>query len=200
MLAHKKIKEPILHCFQYGSKVYGNNTELSDDDYIVIVQAEEELEYGIHEGKENITVYSQKTFERLLKEHDIAAMECIFSNETPYMFEVDLAQLRRSISAVASNSFVKCKKKLMQGPDYNPYIGKKSLFHSLRILDFGIQIAEHGKIINFASCNDLFFEIMSIESDDWTLFRERFEPIAKKLKSQFKKVAPLNKDVRNKNW
>lgn len=200
MLAHKKIKEPILHCFRYGSKVYGNNTEQSDDDYIVVVEGEEEVEYGIHEGNENITVYSDGTFKRLIQEHDIAALECIFSNETNYLFELNLSQLRRSISAVASNSFVKCKKKLMQGPDYNPYVGKKSLFHSLRILDFGIQIAEHGKILNFASCNDLFFEIMSIESDDWTIYRQRFEPIAKKLKSHFKKVAPLDKDVRNKKW
>src|SRR5690606_16367271 len=113
---------------------------------------------------------------------------------------LNLTQLRRSISAVASNSFVKCKKKLIKGPDYNPYIAKKSLFHSLRILDFGIQIATHGKIMDFSSCNHLYRDIMSIESDDWEIFKEKYTPLANSLKSKFKKVAPLDKDVNNKKW
>jgi hypothetical protein len=195
-----KVKEPILYIFRYGSKVYGTNTENSDDDYIVVVEGDEKLEYGIHEGEENITVYSEFTFKELIKKHDIAALECIFSNDTDFEFELDLTELRRSISAVASNSFVKCKKKLMPGPDYNPYIGKKSLFHSLRILDFGIQIATHGRIVDFSKSNDLYHEIMSIESNDWEVFKEKYQGLANKLKSEFKKVAPMDKDIHNKKW
>lgn len=200
MFTHPEIKEEILYSFQYGSKVYGTNTENSDDDFIVVVKSEEELEYGVHNDEENITVYSEKTFKRLIEEHDIAVLECIFSKETDFVFQLNLEKLRRSISSVASNSFVKCKKKLIEGKDYNPYIGKKSLFHSLRILDFGIQIAKYGKIIDFSSSNRHFWDIMNIKSNDWEVFKEKYQPIANALKTEFKKLAPLEKDTHNKEW
>lgn len=193
-----EIKEEILYIFPYGSKVYGTDSDNSDTDLIVVVNIEDDLEYNINNEKYDITVYSDKRFKDLIKKHDIAALECIFSNETDYDFVLDFEQLRRSISAVASNSFVKCKKKLVEGPDYNPYVGKKSLFHSVRILEFGIQIAKHGKIIDFGASNHYLPIIMNIE--DWETLKEIFQPIANKLKSDFKKIAPLDKDIHNKKW
>lgn len=200
MFSHPEIHEEILYVFPFGSKVYGTITEQSDDDYIVVVKEQKERHYGIHNDEVNIHVYSDASFQKLLEQHDITALECIFSQETTYDFQLDLHKLRRSISAVASNSFVKCKKKLMPGKDYNPYIGKKSLFHSMRILDFGIQIATFGRIVDFSSSNDLFHEIMDIESDDWEIYKERFTKRANALKSEFKKVAPLEKDETPKKW
>lgn len=192
------IQEEILYVFPFGSKVYGTDTSKSDEDFIVIINKDEEIEYGLHDEKLNITVYSDSKFKNLIKEHDISALECIFSNKTHYEFNLDLEKLRKSISAVASNSFVKCKKKLIPGSDFNPYTGKKSLFHSIRILDFGIQIAKYGKIVDFSSSNHYFNKIMDIE--DWETLKETFQPIANKLKSEFKRLTPLNKDSRNKKW
>lgn len=200
MFQHSDIKEEIIEVFPFGSTVYGTVTEQSDEDYIVVVKGDENLHYGVHNEQVNIHVYSDASFRELLEKHDITALECIFSKENKYEFQLDLAKLRRSVSAVASNSFVKCKKKLMAGPDYNPYIGKKSLFHSLRILNFGIQIATFGRIIDYGSCNDLFHEIMSIESDDWAIYKERFTKRANALKSEFKLVAPLDKDETPRKW
>ena len=188
----EQIKEEILYIFPFGSKVYGTLSNRSDDDFIVVVKSNMDLKYGIHNDNVNIHVYSDKTFRDLINKHDIAALECIFSNETGYKFNLNLEQLRRSISAVASNSFVKCKKKLIVGPDYEPYIAKKSLFHSIRILDFGIQIAKHGKIVDFSSCNHYYDIVMKM--DDWETIKDFFQPIANSLKSEFKKLAPLNKD------
>lgn len=193
MTSLPEIKEEILHVFPYGSKVYGTNNEKSDTDLIVVVKGDQELEYGIHSDEMNVTVYSDKTFRNLLEKHHIAALECIFSNETEYEFKLNMTQLRRSISAVHSNSVVKCKKKLTEGPDYNPYIGKKSLFHALRILELGIQIAKHGRIIDFSASNHYLDIIMSI--DDWEILKNKFQPISNKLKSEFKKLAPLDKDI-----
>lgn len=198
MFKFVKIKEKILHVFPYGSRVYGTHTENSDYDYIVVVEGEEELEYGIHEDNYNVTVYSDVTFRKLIKEHHIAALECIFSNKTEYEFVLDYEQLRRSISAIASNSFVKCKKKLMPGPDFNPYVGKKSMFHSIRILDEGIQIGEYGRIVDFSASNYLLPIIM--EMNNWEEIKDYCQPIANEKKSKFKKVAPLDKDINNKKW
>lgn len=200
MFNHPKIKEEIVSVFPFGSKVYGTITEQSDDDYVVVVKGDKELDYGIHTESVNIHVYSEASFQKLLEAHDIVALECIFSKENEYEFTLDLEKLRRSVSSVASNSFVKCKKKLVPGPDYNPYIGKKSLFHSMRILNFGIQIATFGRIIDFSSCNDLYDEIMRIESNDWEVYKERFTKRANALKSEFKLVAPLKKDETPRKW
>lgn len=192
-----QVKEDILYIFPFGSKVYGTTTEKSDDDYVVVVKGDSELTYGIHNDDFNIHVYSDGSFRQLLKQHHIVALECIFSNDTNYEFNLDLEQLRRSISAVASNSFVKCKKKLLPGKDYNPYIAKKSMFHSIRILDFGIQIAKHGKIIDFSSSNHYHDVVM--EMNDWEIIKDTFQPIANKLKSEFKRIAPLDKDALKKH-
>lgn len=199
-MEHPDIKENIIYSFRFGSKVYGSDTDKSDDDYMVVVDSDEELKYGLHDDKKNIHVYSDRTFRRLIKEHDIAVIECLFSNDTHYKFELDIKQLRHSISAVVFNSFSKCRKKLKEGDEYDPYIAKKSLFHSLRILDFGIQIAEHGRILDFSSMNHHLDDIMSIDSNDFNVFRKKYEPIGKAMKKRFKKIAPLEKDIRkNKN-
>ncbi|AEO93371.1 gp109 [Bacillus phage G] len=194
----KSIKEEILYVFPFGSKVYGNVTKNSDTDLIVVVKGNEELKYQICDDDGDIHVYSRKTFEGLIDRHDISALECIFSNDTDFDFVLDFEKLRRSISAVASNSFVKCKKKLTSGSDYNPYIAKKSMFHSIRILEFGIQIAKYGKITDFG-CANHYYEML-LEMDDWGTIKNYFQPIANKLKSEFKKLAPLDKDIYNKKW
>lgn len=84
-------------------------------------------------------------------ELSIDALECGFLNKN-FIYkenkkylpkELDKIQLRKSISAVVSNSCVKGKKKIIQGDDR---IGYKSIFHSIRILMFGIQIYQYGYI------------------------------------------------------
>jgi hypothetical protein len=60
----------------------------------------------------------------------------------------------------AGNSFAKAGKKLDVEKEH--YKGKKSLFHSLRILMFGIQIAKAGRITNYGEANDLWKEIKQV--------------------------------------
>lgn len=192
-----QIDEPIIKKYLYGSRVYGCNTEYSDFDYIAVVKSDEDLYYSVITEEENITVYSESMFIKRIQEHHISALECIFQDkDDEYLkyFSLDLEKLRKSISAVSSNSFVKCKKKLAQG-EY--YIGRKSLFHSLRILGFGIQIAIYGEIVDYSAYNHYLYEIMDMNSDDFTVYKERFQPIYNMKKSRFKMLAPLDKDNRS---
>lgn len=198
MLNFPEVKEPILHIFQYGSRIYGTATEKSDHDYIVVVDSEEEFKYDFERDNMHVHVYSEKIFKILIERHDIAILESIFSQENNYEFKLDLERLRRSISAVVSNSFVKCKKKLTLGPDYNPYIAKKSLFHSIRILGYGIDIAKNGRITDFGAYNHYLLEIMAI--DTWEELRAKYEPLVREMRKEFKKLAPMDKDKRNKKW
>lgn len=183
----------ILAMYEYGSSVYGNKTNLSDNDYIVITKDKNLVLPNIKNVDFN--VYTEEEFIKLINDHEITALECLFlSNEKKlketikWDFTLDVQKLRTSISAKSSNSWVKAKKKFIIEKDFNPYIGKKSAWHALRMLDFGIQIAQNGKIINYSSLNYLYNEIISVDS--WESLDKNFREEYKKLSTQFKLSAP----------
>jgi len=184
----------ILNVYQYGSHVYGTNRKTSDFDFQIIVANKERDEFS--DNLINIFFYTPTEFEAKLKNHDIMALECYFAPEhciwkelLKFNFDLDLSKLRSSLSAKADNSFVKAKKKFLVEKDYDPLIGKKSLFHSLRILRFGIQIAEKNQIYNFQECNELFTEIMDTYHD-WPSLFNQYKKQYNELKSLFRLVAP----------
>lgn len=88
----------------------------------------------------------------------------------------------------ASHSFVKAKKKIEKEKDY--YIGWKSLFHSLRILTFGTQIAQMGKIENYGAANHIWFDILKDPHYEWAYYEDKYKPIYNDLATTFRKVAP----------
>lgn len=193
----ERITEPIIRLYEYGSSVYRTRTINSDRDYIVVVKSEEKFSYNVRNEDSDYTVYSEPLFIDMIKEHDVHILECIFQSEDDrYLihFDLDLEKLRRKFSAVASNSYVKCKKKIRDG---EVYIGLKSLFHSLRILDFAIQIAKHGRIVNYSSVNVLLGVIMSTKPD-WKVLDPMFKPIYNSLKSELRVLAPLKSELETK--
>lgn len=194
-----RIEETILKTYRYGSRVYGCATEESDYDFIYVVESDDDnLEYSVDFKGFNATVYSEQKFIKRIKDHEVNALECIFQDEDDkYLkyFKLDKEKLRRKFSAVASNSFVKCKKKLKDG---EVYIAKKSMFHSIRILNFGIQIAKFGKITNY-SCTNYHHRFIFDIGDDWNYIETFFKPIYNAEKRLFKKLAPLEREINNGN-
>ncbi len=180
-------------CFMYGSRVYGTNTEQSDYDFIVVVK-DKEIKNPLEEYGD-VTSYSIEEFNDLIKKHEISVLECLFLNDdnvlkkdVDFEFILDKQALRSSISAKSSNSWIKCKKKFIIEEDFNPYVGKKSAWHSLRILDFGKQIADNGKIINFSSANHLMSDIMGLDS--WDEIEQKYKTVYNNMSSAFKLSAP----------
>lgn len=180
----------------YGSIVYGTNDEHSDTDIICIVNHIQTLTDPVKLNNIDFKVINNKDFQILLDEHDISAIECYFlsqehilrgSVQDNFTFTVNLGKLRNAFSQKSSNSWVKCKKKLTV-EEGEERIGMKSLFHSLRIMDFGIQLATTGRIENFSSANHYLKEIYEI-GPNWELLNQKFKPIYNKLHSEFKKVA-----------
>lgn len=194
----EKVEHKIIKLYEYGSTVYGTATKDSDIDYIAVVESDEDLLYGVRNEYCDYTVYSESMFIKAIKDHKASVLECIFqhdNDEYRKYFELDTEKLRREFSAIASNSYVKCKKKLKDG---EILIGLKSLFHSLRILDFGIQIAVIGKIVDYSRLNHYLHEIMEIGAD-WDKLHATFKPIHNNLKSNFKLFAPLQTEMENAN-
>lgn len=165
----------IKHIYAYGSHVYGSDDKNSDKDYIVIVDNMIVPERQVSNNGYDFNVYTEKRFREKLENHDIDALECYFLYGNPNFnhniiltsqtelfkdFEIDLSKLRAAISAISSNSWVKAKKKIILEHDRNIDVGIKSLYHSLRILEFGWQIAAYGKIENYSKLNVLKSELI----------------------------------------
>lgn len=189
-----RVEEPILRWYKYGSSVYGTTNKNSDEDFIAVVQSDEDFNYDVRGKNGDITVYSESAFIRKIKEHQISVLECIFQDANdPYVkyFELDSEKLRRAISSVSSNSFVKCKKKINDG---QVYIGLKSMFHSLRILMFGMQIAEFGKIVDYSCANSILTILMAI-GGDWESIEQKYKPLFNELKTKFRLLAPIKEET-----
>lgn len=192
---------------RYGSRVYGTDSDKSDYDYLAIVPNDSKADTGteFYKNDTNIHVFNRGDFQQQLNDHKIHALEAYYlpvpDEDDPcvknqFHFQLDLGKLRESISEKASHSFVKAKKKIEVEKDY--YIGWKSLFHSLRILNFGTQIATVGSIENYSAANQYWFDILHAQQYNWEYFKHRYQSIYNKLSTQFKLVAP-KKDCVSKN-
>jgi predicted nucleotidyltransferase len=184
----------IIAAYSYGSRVYGNITAKSDYDYIIIVKTKTCEQFS--DNLININFFDEPGHKTRILNHEISALETLFLSpefilkETyKFGFKLDLSALRQSCSAKSSNSWVKSKKKLTIPVDYDLAVGRKSLWHAIRIIDFATQIAKTGKIEDYASCNDLYWEIME-NHFDWDSLFETYKEYYNRILTEFRKVAP----------
>ena len=200
----QEVIENALNIYHYGSFVYGTFKEgVSDKDYIVIVP-DEYKDFDLAQFEQNnnqYSIYTKSTWQHKLDNNDVDAIETYFLPEKYKVKETECfkaninpEKIRENFSRVASNSFVKCKKKLTVEKDYNPRVGKKSLWHSLRIIDFGTQILKTGRIYNYESMNHLHDDIVNSQRNDWEFFKEKYQSIYNAMKTNFrlaeKEIAP----------
>ncbi len=187
------------YVFPYGSRVYGTFEATSDHDYIGIVQShvdatEEPLK--VSDGVE-ISLYSMSQFSEMVWNHHITALECIWLESlipsSQIQFNLNPVLLRESISEKISHSWVKGKKKLTVGSvsprEDDRRSGLKSIFHSFRICDYGIQIMEHGKIIDYSSMNHYWDRLKNFDGT-WNDLSHEFKPEFNALKTKFKLICP----------
>lgn len=191
----------VLAIYQFGSYVYGTNTEESDMDFIVVTKN------PVVSNNVNVHYYTKEEFQRLLDECDIQMLECVFMppefvwNDThSFALNIDKQKLRKSISTISSNSWVKGKKKLTVMGDYDLRVGLKSIYHSLRILDYGIQICQFDNIVYWDRMNYVLEDIkkMSLSYSTielWEKIDEKYRKTFNSLSTQFKILAP--KDTRD---
>lgn len=171
----------------YGSLIYGTHHKDSDIDVLVLVDSKELLEEKVI-GIYNLSFMNIDEFIRKVETCDIKCLEVYMSPISNLKLDltIDFKNLRDQISRKASHSYVKGKKKIVVENDF--YRGLKSLFHSFRILQFGIQLAKNGKIINFASANEFYDEFLLIKS--WDEFESGYKVRYNNLHSEFKKTCP----------
>lgn len=178
---------PNCNVYTYGSRVYNTQSDKSDFDFIVV--GETILTESKNTSWGDLHLFSKQDFVQKIKEHEISALECLFlpSHLKQEIFQIDFTLnseiLRHSISQKSSNSWVKAKKKLEVEKEL--YIAQKSLFHSLRILTFGIELAQTGKIFNYNQ-SQLWKTVIDCPPEKWSSLK----PLYNSLKSKFKEVCP----------
>lgn len=180
--------DPIV--MKFGSHLYGKTNPLSDKDMYIITDEIYEPYLVLTSGGVDAHYATFAHFQEMLEKHDIAAMELYSAYnsfmENNFKFEVDPEKLRRSISAVVSNSWVKAKKKMAQGDDY---IGRKSMWHSIRILMFGIQIAKFGKVVDLTEANEFYDDIVLSTKSHQRLV-DTYKPLMNQKQSEFRVLIP----------
>lgn len=180
----------VKNIYIFGSQVYGNVSDKSDWDIIMIANSSN-VNREIRVGDFNIHIMTEEQFLKNLKDHHSSSVEAFFSpkgfklkEDVEFNWSPNIPSLRHSFSHISSNSWVKSKKKIEQG-DY--YIGVKSLFHSLRIPIFGIQIAKTGKIYDFSEANFIHDKIFSKEWS-WNELDSEFRILRNKILSDFRSL------------
>lgn len=193
-MTKEQIINDAINVYCFGSYVYGVATERSDHDYIAIMPNEySELCEQVHFENSDFNLFSEDAWIDMCKRNCIETLECAFLNKKyiiketkQYNVPLNYDFVRTVISSITSNSFVKAKKKLIVEKDYNPYSGKKSLWHCLRLLLFGIQIMDNDRIVDYTIANQYYEDIVRTECVDWEYYRQKYKPIYNQLHSEFK--------------
>lgn len=190
----------IINLYGYGSYYYGTYKEgVSDRDFKVISDKVDHEE--LSNDKYNLHIVTYDEYVDYLNKHEIGFVE---SHQHPIYVEIDIPfvfskeAIKHSVSAVADNAYVKAKKKLSkEAKDAktekekrdNIYKAKKSLFHSMRVLDFGIQMCRNkGKIVNWTHMIWLYDEIMKLPEDvtSWPEWNSKYKKKYNELKTEFR--------------
>jgi len=180
----------VFNVYLFGSRIYQNNSNSSDYDFIVVANNSVEA-IEIKNGLFNIHIYTPDKFKADLEWHRIKNLECIWApdwaklKETiKYDFELNLVKLRHATSHISSRSWVKAKKKL----EHDYHSGVKSLFHSLRIPMFATQVATTGKITDFSSANFIWNKIKS-KRWTWKELDKEFRELRNEILTEFRKTS-----------
>lgn len=184
--------ENVIAQVAFGSVVYGTANEFSDKDYIVVVKDGIHYDDQYRRNDGDYEFHSVTHFQKLLDKQCIIAIEAYFSDEKflkigdfkGFRFQLNKPKLYKEFTKRSDYSYRKTEKCILAGDDR---IGMKSLFHSLRIIDFGCQVVKHDKIIDFSSCNHYYETIFQI-GPDWEWLNDEFFPIYNNLKSEFLKL------------
>ena len=195
-MLHELIDNPeVLNIYQYGSRVYGCFTDESDYDYVVVVTDDyKDFIENIELDDNHFNFYKLSLWQDMVNRNTIETLECLFVDEKfiikksiKFDIVINQVELRKSISKVCSNSYDKCRKKLIIEKDFAPYIAKKSLWHCIRILLFGIQYAKYGKITDYTEANKFYKDIVMNENNDWEYYKANWHVFCNNLRTEFRK-------------
>lgn len=216
----KSFTEPVIAIIPYGSRVYKNKPP-ADYDFHIIIDTARDIETNVH-GVDAINIEDDKveamiqsifTFTRNLDLNRVAEVEILFTpfDTENYFITDDLkskfeiyrqlvvspVKMRHAFCEKSNNSYSRAGKRLTMEEDADYTMSMKSVWHSIRMIEFGIQIMSKGQI-DFQSCNELYTKIEKIYADNnsenkkymWEEIKKQVKPIFNDAQSRFRKFCP----------
>jgi len=186
----------VLAIFPYGSQVYGTAGVDSDHDFIIVMKSAL-LDSGafrdnaISNEDKSIqgVVYSRGGFIDAINNYEIGALECLSLPEDKVIFKkwpfkVNVWNEYTMIKAIISKASSSRHNADQQSKNGNKTIGRRAMFHALRILNFGLQLKEHQKIVDFGVCNKMYEEMKKVKEGDFDTrdYYKKFDSLIKKLR------------------
>lgn len=178
-------KHKIWNIYLYGSRVYGTYDKCSDYDLLVVANSLDRHK-EIKGEKYNIHIHTPDKFQDDLWNYRLVNLECIYAPNFAKLqerkdfnkFIPEKNKVKKYLLTQSHDSWIKGKIKLRDGDTIR---GSKSIFHSLRILLFGLQIVEYGEIIDFSEANYYWEEISEGDHCEWEYFKDKFLPRKRNL-------------------
>jgi len=161
-------------------------------------------------------IYTPETFQKMLQIYVPFALECLFipkenvwKNVVDFQFKLPINRslLHLSYSTVAEMHFERARiefetNRIGSAPEKGKYKlkiepwnlrqSKKTLHHSLRILEFGCQLLETGKIYEISASNDLKLKILAVEGEDWESHLKVFLPLYNQLRQKLDSLKDIS--------
>lgn len=193
-----RVNLDVLSIFPYGSRVYGNASEFSDHDYVIVAKSSMLPDGSFKQNARSSadyllqgTLYSRGGFQNDIDNYMMPAMECMSLDEDDIIKKSSFFKIRKwsekdmvkSVIKQASGSRHIADK---QCKSDNRDRAQRGMFHAIRILHFGLQLKEHHKIVDFSECNKLHdrmvreLEPEDFDSRDWY---DMFNKVKKELES-----------------
>jgi len=182
----------ILNVYLNGSRIFGTWTEKSDWDFTVIVTNTcKDIAERWSEDMIDANIFSEKRFMQLIQEHDMRALICVFlparyvwkcTIDFGKNFHLDSNSLRAPVSSTSNKAYACGKIQIEKEGDIRK--GKKNIVQAMRYALFGIQMLEHGRIVDYERATDFHKQIFDDPSCDWA-------HIDKTYGSQVEKVARM---------
>lgn len=188
----------VLNIYPYGSKVYGTDDEYSDSDYVIVFKSSflpsgafKDNAISSYDRKIQGTCYSRSGFIDAINNYEISALECIFLPEDKIVQKkMNFAITKYNAKELAKKIIIKASSSwhfaTLANKDGHVESCAKNVFHALRILDFGIQVKEHQKIINYSSMNEIrnkIYDAETINYFDPYDYYDMFIELSEKIKS-----------------
>ena len=196
----------IVYAVIFGSQVYGTMTPDSDTDLYVVLEMNE-INEEKHYDKIDITLISYKQFLHNLEENEVKAIESIFvpekfviiGDQTKYqkLFVVNGQKLRHTFGSVCRQAWNRGIKKLtLEKTDHEHKVGRKSLFHAIRLFICAIELVENKKLdfekeTRIKESIIFYNEIKNLSIEDIIIdnkLKQSYVDLYKKYDKEFKKV------------
>jgi hypothetical protein len=160
------ITEDILNIYPYGSHVYGNATENSDSDYVIVTKSGMLKSGGFKQNaisnKDRSiqgVLYSRSGFIDAINNYEITALECLSLPDEKIIKKTwDFKIQKWEDKAFIKSIIIKMSASWFSADNYarDEYydLARKGVYHAIRILMFAQQLKDNHKVTDFSVANE----------------------------------------------